>query len=505
MRFPVPLFPATLVRRYKRFLADVVLPSGETVTVHCANPGSMIGLDATGARVWLSKSANPNRKLAHSWELIEVDLGGGAELVGINTVHPNALAAEAIAAGAVAELAGYASVRREVKYGKNSRVDFLLEAPARPPCYVEIKNVHLMRQPGLAEFPDAVTKRGAKHLVELGAMAAAGARAVMLFLIQIGSARRFKLARDIDPAYGAAFDAARAMGVEAIAYRCGISCEGIEVAEPVALAPQRKTGQIKLHGAAAFEGMRKAGRLVAECLDMLAGEIGPGVPTEKVDRLVFDFALAHKATPATLMYRGYRKATCTSVNHVVCHGIPGEKPLKEGDIVNVDVTLILDGWHGDSSRMYAVGAIPRRAERLIEVTYEAMMRGISVIRPGATTGDIGAAIQSYVEAQHMSVVRDFCGHGVGRLFHDEPNIVHVGRPGEGIVLRPGMFFTVEPMINLGRPHVKVLSDGWTAVTRDRSLSAQFEHTVAVTESGVEIFTLSPRGLDRPHSSAASRP
>ena len=261
-----------------------------------------------------------------------------------------------------------------------------------------------------------------------------------------------------------------------------------------AVAPQRKTGQIKLHGPAAFEGMRKAGRLVAECLDMLTGEIRPGVPTERIDRLVFDFALAHQATPATLMYRGYRKATCTSVNHVVCHGIPGEKPLKEGDIVNVDVTLIVDGWHGDSSRMYGVGAIPRRAERLIEVTYEAMMRGISVIRPGATTGDIGAAIQAYVEAQHMSVVRDFCGHGLGRLFHDEPNIVHVGRPGEGIVLRPGMFFTVEPMINLGRPHVKVLSDGWTAVTRDRSLSAQFEHTVAVTETGgVEIFTLSPQG------------
>jgi methionyl aminopeptidase len=264
-----------------------------------------------------------------------------------------------------------------------------------------------------------------------------------------------------------------------------------------ALAPQRKTGQVKLHGPAAFEGMRKAGRLAAECLDMLDSEVKPGVPTERIDRLVFDFALDHKAMPATLMYRGYRRSTCTSVNHVVCHGIPGEKPLKEGDIVNVDVTLILDGWHGDSSRMYAVGAIPRRAERLIEVTYDAMMRGISVIKPGATTGDIGHAIQTYVEAQHMSVVRDFCGHGLGRLFHDEPNIVHVGRPGEGIVLRPGMFFTVEPMINLGRPHVKVLSDGWTAVTRDRSLSAQFEHTVAVTEAGVEIFTLSPKGLDRP--------
>ena len=270
-----------------------------------------------------------------------------------------------------------------------------------------------------------------------------------------------------------------------------------------ATAPLRKTGQIKLHGPEAFAGMRNAGRLVAECLDMLTDEIKVGVATDRIDRLAFEFAMDHKATPATLMYRGYRKSTCTSVNHVVCHGIPSEKPLKDGDIVNVDVTLILDGWHGDSSRMYTAGAIPRRAERLIEVTYEAMMRGIDVIRPGATSGDIGAAIQSFVEGQHMSVVRDFCGHGLGRLFHDEPNIVHVGRAGEGIVLKPGMFFTVEPMINLGRPHVKVLSDGWTAVTRDRSLSAQFEHTVAVTESGVEIFTLSPRGLDQPRIAAAT--
>jgi methionyl aminopeptidase len=264
-----------------------------------------------------------------------------------------------------------------------------------------------------------------------------------------------------------------------------------------ALAPMRKTGQIKLHNAEAFEGMRKAGQLVAQCLDMLVGEVKPGVPTDRLDNLVRDFAMDHGALPATLMYRGYRKFTCTSINHVVCHGIPNEKPLREGDIVNIDVTLILDGWHGDSSRMYPVGAIPRRAERLIEVTYESMMRGIAVIKPGATTGDIGAAIQTFVEAQHMSVVRDFCGHGLGRLFHDEPNIVHVGRPGEGTVLQPGMFFTVEPMINLGRPHVKVLNDGWTAVTRDRSLSAQFEHTVGVTETGVEIFTLSPKGLDKP--------
>jgi sugar fermentation stimulation protein A len=235
MRFAAPLVPATLVKRYKRFLADVVLPSGETVTVHCANPGSMIGLNAAGARVWLSKSDNPSRKLAHSWELIEVDFGTGAELVGINTSHPNALAAEAIAAGAIPELVGYRTIRREVKYGRNSRVDFLLEDSSRPPCYVEIKNVHLMRQPALAEFPDAVTKRGAKHLGELSDMVAAGARAVMLYLIQIGSARAFRLARDIDPAYGSAFDTARAAGVEAIAYRCGISREGIEVVEPVSI------------------------------------------------------------------------------------------------------------------------------------------------------------------------------------------------------------------------------------------------------------------------------
>ena len=263
------------------------------------------------------------------------------------------------------------------------------------------------------------------------------------------------------------------------------------------LAPLRKTGQIKLYGAEAFAGMRKAGRLVAECLDMLAGVVEPGVSTARLDQLVFEFAMDRGAMPATLMYRGYTKSTCTSINHVVCHGIPNEKPLKAGDIVNIDVTFILDGWHGDSSRMFPVGEIPRRAERLISVTYEAMMRGIDAVRPGATTGDIGAAIQSYVEPQHMSVVRDFCGHGLGRLFHDEPNIVHVGRAGEGIELKPGMFFTIEPMINLGRPHVKVLSDGWTAVTRDRSLSAQFEHTVGVTETGAEIFTLSPRGLDKP--------
>jgi len=268
-----------------------------------------------------------------------------------------------------------------------------------------------------------------------------------------------------------------------------------------ALAPTRKTGQIKLHGPADFEAMRKAGRLAAEALDVLTPHVQPGVTTEAIDKLAFEFAMDHKAYPAPLSYRGYRKSICTSINHVVCHGIPDDKPMRSGDIVNVDVTLIVDGWHGDSSRMYLVGEVPRRAERLVQVTYESMMRGIAAVKPGATTGDIGAAIQVYAESERCSVVRDFCGHGLGRLFHDEPNILHYGRAGEGPVLKPGMFFTIEPMINLGRPQVKILSDGWTAVTRDRSLSAQFEHTVAVTETGVEIFTLSPAGLHHPHISA----
>jgi len=259
-----------------------------------------------------------------------------------------------------------------------------------------------------------------------------------------------------------------------------------------ALAPRRNDGQIKLYRAEDFVGMRAAGRLVAECLDALDDIVSPGVPTDEIDRFVFDFAREHSAYPATLGYKGYTKSTCTSVNHVVCHGIPNEKPLRDGDIVNIDVTLILDGWHGDSSRMYTVGNVKRAAERLIEVTREAMMRGIAAIRPGARTGDIGHAIQEFAEGERCSVVRDFCGHGVGRLFHDVPNILHYGNRGEGTPLKPGMIFTVEPMINLGRPHVKILSDGWTAVTRDRSLSAQFEHSVGVTATGVEIFTLSPR-------------
>jgi methionyl aminopeptidase len=263
------------------------------------------------------------------------------------------------------------------------------------------------------------------------------------------------------------------------------------------VSAQRKTGQIKLHGAAGFAGMRAAGQLAARCLDGLFELVKPGLPTSRIDAYVREFAFDNGAYPATLMYRGYRYSTCTSINHVVCHGMPADKPLKEGDIVNIDVTFIFDGWYGDSSRMYPVGPISRKAERLIDITYESLLRGIAAVKPGATTGDIGYAIQSYVEPQQMSVVRDFCGHGLGRLFHDEPNIIHVGRRGEGAVLKPGMFFTIEPMINLGKPHVKILSDGWTAVTRDRSLSAQFEHSVGVTADGVEIFTLSPKQLDKP--------
>ncbi|HHN67311.1 MAG TPA: type I methionyl aminopeptidase [Thermopetrobacter sp.] len=264
-----------------------------------------------------------------------------------------------------------------------------------------------------------------------------------------------------------------------------------------ASAPPAPTGQIRLWGPDAFEGMRKAGRLAAAALDMLAEHVHPGVSTNRLDDLAFEFALDHGATPAPLFYRGFPKSICTSVNHVVCHGIPGDKVLKDGDIINIDVTLIVDGWHGDTSRMYPVGGISTRARRLIEVTHEAMMRGIEAVKPGATTGDIGHAIQEYAEAERCAVVRDFCGHGLGRLFHDAPNILHYGRPGAGVELKPGMFFTIEPMLNLGKPQVKILKDGWTAVTRDRSLSAQFEHSVGVTEDGVEIFTLSPAGLHKP--------
>jgi len=264
-----------------------------------------------------------------------------------------------------------------------------------------------------------------------------------------------------------------------------------------AIAPAKNTGTIKLHSRADFDAMHRAGRLTAECLDALAAIVKPGVTTAEIDRFVYEFGSRRAAMPATLNYRGYTKSCCTSINHVVCHGIPDDKPLREGDILNIDVAFVVDGWHGDSSRMYAVGEIKRAAERLLDVTYHSMMAGIGEVRAGNRTGDIGAAIQEYAEGERCSVVRDFCGHGVGRLFHDVPNILHYGRRGEGVELRPGMIFTIEPMINLGRPGVKVLSDGWTAVTRDRSLSAQFEHSVGVTEDGCEIFTLSPAGYTLP--------
>ena len=268
--------------------------------------------------------------------------------------------------------------------------------------------------------------------------------------------------------------------------------------EIAARLPMRtRDSDIPIHGEEAFAGMRKAGQLAAQALDMLVPHVQPGTRTDFLDSLVYQFAMDNEAIPATLNYRGFPKSCCTSINHVVCHGIPGAKQLRKGDIVNIDVTLIVEGWHGDSSRMYPVGEISRKADRLIDVTFESLQRGVAAVKPGHTTGHIGAAIQQYAEGERCSVVRDFCGHGLGQVFHDKPNILHYGRAGEGPVLRPGMLFTIEPMINLGRSKVKTLADGWTAVTNDRELSAQFEHTVGVTEDGCEVFTYSPAGLDRP--------
>jgi len=255
--------------------------------------------------------------------------------------------------------------------------------------------------------------------------------------------------------------------------------------------------RIILHGREDFPAMRAAGRLAAETLDMIVPHVRPGVTTGELDRLCHEFILAHGAQPAPLNYRGFPKSTCISINHVVCHGIPGERRLLDGDILNIDVTVILNGWHGDTSRMYVAGTPSTKARMLNEVTYQALMRGVAAVKPGATLGDVGHAIQVFVESQRFSVVRDFCGHGIGRTFHAAPNVLHFGKPGEGPVLKPGMFLTIEPMVNAGRPDVKVLDDGWTAVTRDRSLSAQFEHMVGVTEDGCEIFTISPAGLHHP--------
>lgn len=260
----------------------------------------------------------------------------------------------------------------------------------------------------------------------------------------------------------------------------------------------RKSGNIVLHDETSFAGMRKAGRLAAETLDFITEHVKPGVTTEQINQLCHDFIVGHEAIPAPLNYRGFPKSVCTSVNHVVCHGIPDpKKKLEKGDIINIDVTVILDGWYGDCSRMYFAGDVGVKARKLCDVTYESMMRGIEVVKPGARLGDIGAAIQDYVEAQRFSVVRDFCGHGLGRTFHAAPNILHYGNAGEGLALKEGMFFTVEPMVNAGGWQVKILQDGWTAVTKDKSLSAQFEHSIGVTATGYEIFTLSPKGLHKP--------
>ncbi|MET0375715.1 MAG: type I methionyl aminopeptidase [Rhizorhabdus sp.] len=264
-----------------------------------------------------------------------------------------------------------------------------------------------------------------------------------------------------------------------------------------------RDGTIKLHGPGGFEGMRRAGRLAAEILDALVPMIRPGLSTVAIDDTVREMTLTGGAIPATLGYRGYTHSCCISINHVVCHGIPSDRTLRDGDIVNIDVTPLLDGWHGDSSRMYLVGDVPLKARRLVEVTYECLMLGVEQARPGNRLGDIGAAIQRHAEGHRYGVVREFCGHGVGRLFHDAPEVVHAARAGTGPELRPGMFFTIEPMINLGKPPLKLLEDGWTAVTRDRSLSAQFEHSIGITEQGCEVFTASPTGLDAPPYAGAA--
>ena len=255
--------------------------------------------------------------------------------------------------------------------------------------------------------------------------------------------------------------------------------------------------KVPIHGPEAFAGMHRAGRLAAAVLDMIEAYIEPGVRTIDLDRRCHEFILDHGATPAPLNYRGYPKATCISINHEVCHGIPGERRLQDGDIFNLDVTVILDDWHGDTSRMFFAGRPPLKARRLCQVTYEALWRGIRAARGGARLGDVGHAIQAYAEAERCSVVRDYCGHGIGRVFHDAPSVLHYGEAGTGLRLEPGMIFTIEPMVNLGGWQVKLKKDGWTVVTKDRQLSAQFEHTVGITEDGCEVFTLSPAGRDHP--------
>jgi|UniRef100_UPI0035C9EAD2 methionyl aminopeptidase len=264
-----------------------------------------------------------------------------------------------------------------------------------------------------------------------------------------------------------------------------------------ATGTDRRTGAIKLYGAEGFAGMRVAGQVSAAVLDALTDLVVPGVTTAALDDFAHDAIVAAGAVPANIGYRGYAHTSCISINQVVCHGIPGPRTLKDGDILNIDLTSIVDGWHGDTSRMYLVGDVPLKAKRLVDVTYECLMLGIEQAKPGNHLGDIGHAIQRHAERHRYSVVRDFVGHGVGRVYHDAPDVPHYGSPGTGPELKPGMIFTIEPMINSGRADVKMLDDEWTAVTRDRSLSAQFEHSIGITDSGCEIFTTSPRGFDRP--------
>ncbi len=254
---------------------------------------------------------------------------------------------------------------------------------------------------------------------------------------------------------------------------------------------------IRIYEAADFAGMARAGQVAAQILDDISAHVFTGQTTGAIDRVITQMIGDRGAVSATIGYKGYQHASCISINHVVCHGIPGDKILKDGDILNIDVTVIVDGWYGDNSRMYVAGNLPRKADRLIQVTHDALMKGIEAAKPGNTFGDIGHAIQSHVEANRMSVVRDFCGHGLGRVFHAPPNVLHYGRAGTGPRLEEGMFFTIEPMVNLGRAETKVLADDWTAVTRDKSLSAQFEHSVGITATGVEIFTISPGGKFHP--------
>ncbi len=263
-------------------------------------------------------------------------------------------------------------------------------------------------------------------------------------------------------------------------------------------ALKRTDNGIPLYGEDGFAKMRIAGQMAAKTLDFITPHVVEGVSTEELDDLIHSFIKRNGATPATLNYKGYPKSSCISINNVICHGIPApDKKLKAGDILNIDVTTIVDGWYGDTSRMFVVGEASIKAARLMDVTYQCLMDAIGIVKPGVTLGDIGHTIQTRAEAERFSVVEDFCGHGIGQEFHTPPSVLHFGRPGTGVVLEEGMIFTIEPMINEGRPDAKILGDGWTAVTRDRKLSAQFEHTIGVTKDGVEIFTLSPEGHTKP--------